>query len=122
MKARVPYFTNKQMKVAEQQLRMEYAKVAQKERDNVTRRIFKVLCVALHEEFGFGKGRLARTIGIMTDMLEQSHNDEVFWEHVDREVIDYLDIPFERDYTVNGEPISETELTEKAKEKGGRKR
>lgn len=122
MKARVPYFTNKQMKVAEQQLRMEYAKVAQKERDNVTRRIFKVLCVALHEEFGFGKGRLARTIGIMTDMLEQSHDDEVFWEHVDREVIDYLDIQFERDYTVNGEPISETELTEKAKEKGGRKR
>lgn len=121
MKARVPHFSNKQMKVAHQQLQNEYKKVAQQERDNVTRRIFKVLCVALHQEFGFGKGRLAKTIGTMTELLEQSRDDEVFWEHIDREVIDYLGIPFERDYTVNGEPYSASELDKKKERRGGHK-
>ena len=121
MKARRPYFSKNQMKVANQQLQAEYAKIAEKERSNVTRRIFKVMACALYEEFGFGKKRIARVINVMTKMLEESHNDEVFWEHRDKLVIDYLGIPFERDFTVRGQPYSESELAEK-NEKGGRKR
>ena len=32
-------------------------------------------------------------------LLEKEKTDEIFWEHLDRYVIDYLGIPFERDYS-----------------------
>ena len=120
MKAMLPVFSKKQMDAAHKKLQMEYAKVANEERKNVTRRIFKVMACALYEQFGFGKKRIAKVVRVMTEMLENSHNDGVFWEHVDKLVVDYLDIPFERDYTVKGQPYSESEL-EKKKQKGGHK-
>lgn len=120
MKAILPVFSKKQMEAAHKKLQIEYAKVADEERKNVTRRIFKIMACALYEEFGFGKKRIAKVVNVMTKMLEEAHNDEVFWEHRDKLVIDYLGIPFERDYTVKGQPYSESEL-EKKKQKGGHK-
>lgn len=110
MKARVPHFTAKQMKIATKELEREYEKVRDKERNDMTRRIIKVILYVLHERFGFGIHRLARAFNGFNEMFEESDHDEVFWEHVDRVVIDKLGIQFERDYTENGKVISESDL------------
>lgn len=47
------------------------------------------------------------------DSLPGVTEDEIFWEHIDREVIDYLGFPFERDYTDNGRVVSESDLLKK---------
>ena len=47
---------------------------------------------------------------VFTKMLEESSKDEVYWEHIDRVVVDKLGLPFERDYTNNGQVISESRL------------
>ena len=43
----------------------------------------------------------------MTEIIEHSDTDEVFWEHIDRVVIDKLKLEFDRrDYTDNGKVIN----------------
>ena len=62
----------------------EYAKEAftKQAQDNV-RRLFKLMCLSLHEEFGFGKDRCTRLIGRINDLAEEHEHDEVYWHHVD---------------------------------------
>lgn len=59
--------------------RAEFVKQAQ---DNV-RRIFKLMCLSLHEEFGFGKDRCTRLIQRINALAEEHEHDEVYWHHVD---------------------------------------
>lgn len=42
----------------------------------------------------------------MTNVINHSNEDEVFWEHIDRQVIDTLEIPLERDYTEKGKVVN----------------
>lgn len=43
----------------------------------------------------------------MTEIIEHSDTDEVFWEHIDRVVIDKLKLEFDkRDYTDNGKVVN----------------
>lgn len=67
----------------------------EEERHCMTRRVFKVLVYVLHNSFGFGVKRLNRTIDLMQELLDEM--DPVFWESLDKHVIDYLGIPFERE-------------------------
>lgn len=62
----------------------EYAKEAftKQAQDNV-RRLFKLMCLSLHEEFGFGKDRCTRLIGRINALAEEHEHDEVYWNHVD---------------------------------------
>lgn len=47
------------------------------------RRFFKLMCIALNEEFGFGARRLARLIVAFNELLDKSKKDTIFWYHVD---------------------------------------
>lgn len=62
----------------------EYAKEAftKQAQDNV-RRMFKLMCLSLHEEFGFGKDRCTRLIGRINSIAAEHEHDEVYWNHVD---------------------------------------
>lgn len=52
----------------------------------MTRRVFKLFCVALHNEFGFGLQRLSKLLLAVSKQIEKSKSDEVFWYHIDREL------------------------------------
>jgi len=74
-------------------------KAVQKEREKICRRFFKLSITVLHDEFMFGTERSARFINKVSELLLQTDEDEIFWEHIDQLVIDRLDLPFERDWT-----------------------
>lgn len=52
----------------------------------VMRRFFKLMCVSLSEDFGFGKERLMRVIDRISKVSAEHANDEIFWIHVDRRI------------------------------------
>ena len=85
----------------------EYSKVKSKENEDITRRIFKTMMFVLNQNFGFGHDRLNKALKEMTEVIKHSSEDEVFWEHLDRVVIDQLKLPFQRDYTEKGQVVNE---------------
>ncbi len=67
------------------------------------RRVFKLFCVALHDEYGFGKGRLSNVLGKVNTVCEEKKDDPVFWTHVDR-VIEQIGLDFTKEnYAAMGE-------------------
>ena len=77
---------------------------------DITRRVLKTIIYTLNTEYGYGIKRISRLFNSFTKMLENSNNDAVYWEHIDRVVVNKLGLPFERDYTNNGQVISESRL------------
>lgn len=108
MKARIPVKLKKEAMAEINRLAdREYQKVKDKEIADATRRIFKTMIFALYQDFGFGRDRCAKALKSMTEIIEHSDTDEVFWEHIDRIVIDKLKLEFEkRDYTDNGKVVN----------------
>lgn len=108
MKARIPVKLKKEAMAEINRLAdREYQKVKDKEINDLTRRIFKTIVFALHKDFGFGRDRCAKALKSMTKIIEHSDTDEVFWEHIDRVVIDKLKLEFDkRDYTDNGKVVN----------------
>lgn len=108
MKARIPVKLKKEAMAEINRLAdREYQKVKDKEIADATRRIFKTIVFALHKDFGFGRDRCAKALKSMTEIIEHSDTDEVFWEHMDRVVIDKLKLEFDkRDYTDNGKVVN----------------
>lgn len=108
MKARIPVKLKKEAMAEINRLAdREYQKVKDKEIADATRRIFKTIVFALHKDFGFGRDRCAKALKSMTEIVEHSDTDEVFWEHIDRVVIDKLKLEFDkRDYTDNGKVVN----------------
>ena len=98
MKARIPP-TNKQKKILEQQAKIVIQEEMEKQRDDFTRRLFKLMFYALNEKYHFGTHRLNELMREVTELLKESDTDEIFWEHIDRHIIDRLGLKFERDYT-----------------------
>lgn len=81
-----------------ERIREEVKEEFQKQSNNMTRRVFKLFCVALHQEFGFGKDRLNRTIAKVEEIGGEREQDEVFWAHIDKYITSLgLDFP-EEDY------------------------
>ena len=69
----------------------------------VTRRVFKLFCVALHDEYGFGKQRLSNVLSNVSTVCEEKKDDPVFWTHVDK-VIEQIGLEFQKeDYDMMGE-------------------
>lgn len=67
----------------------------------------KQCCMPCIKDFGFGRDRCAKALKSMTEIVEHSDTDEVFWEHIDRVVIDKLKLEFDkRDYTDNGKVVN----------------
>lgn len=108
MKARIPVKLKKEAMAEINRLAdREYQKVKDKEINDLTRRIFKTIVFALYKDFGFGRDRCAKALKSMTEIIEHSDTDEVFWEHIDRVVIDKLKLEFDRrDYTDNGKVVN----------------
>jgi hypothetical protein len=108
LKARIPVKLKREAMAEINRLAdREYQKVKDKEINDLTRRIFKTIVFALHKDFGFGRDRCAKALRSMTEIIEHSDTDEVFWEHIDRVVIDKLKLEFEkRDYTDNGKVVN----------------
>lgn len=55
-----------------------------KQHEGNVRRLLKLMCVCLNDEFGFGKDRLRRLLCIITAVADDHLDDEVYWEHMDR--------------------------------------
>ena len=115
MKARIPVKLKREAMAEINRLAdREYQKVKDKEINDLTRRIFKTIVFALHKDFGFGRDRCAKALKSMTEIIEHSDTDEVFWEHIDRVVIDKLKLEFDRrDYTDNGKVVNYDEESDK---------
>ena len=90
MKARMPMPT-KQKALIRQEIRRELDRQEQQR----VRREYKLLCVVLHELYGFGAGRLSAVLNRLSSLSAEHDADEIFWEHIDRVVIRELGIPFE---------------------------
>ena len=76
----------------------------QNEAVNMSRRLLKIVCVALNQRFGFGHDRLLRLLGEIDNLAEQQKEDLIFWYHMDKECIKCLKLPFEpEDYDKMGE-------------------
>lgn len=116
MKARIPMISESKKKKLRSEIKVEVDKawkqVEQEKEYDITRRVLKTIIYVLNTEYGYGIKRISRLFNSFTQMLENSKKDEVYWEHVDKVVIDFLKIPFERDYTDNGQVISESKLQE----------
>lgn len=96
MKARIPSsakITKKQMKAAENYSRQ----VMKADQERFLRRYFKLMCYVLNRDFGFGSKRCLSVIGGISRLSAEHDRDEIFWEHLDRVVIDEMKLDFERD-------------------------
>lgn len=68
----------------------------------LSRRHIKLFCVALNQEFGFGKKRLLRLVQAYGDLGAERKDDEVFWSHIDRKLEQMgLDFPKENYETMD---------------------
>lgn len=87
MKARMKpgsTLTNRQKEDLQEYIHIEVAKHLQTEREGATRRLFKLMAVALNELYGFG---MDRTLRLITDINERLEDDDpVFWTHIDQRV------------------------------------
>lgn len=92
MKARIPMVNNKQ-KAA---IRESVAAELQRQGQGNTRRIFKLLCAALHEEYGFGKIRCMRIVERISKVAAEHEHDEVYWTHVDM-LMEQLGLEFDKE-------------------------
>ena len=85
--------TSKQQKEA---IRNLVADELKRQRETGTRRMFKLICLSLNKEFGFGKDRLRR-LGAMVNRLTAEHeNDEIYWTHVDG-ALEQIGLKFENE-------------------------
>ena len=95
MKARVSIDKKTKQRINDE-VKAEYDRQGQ----DLSRRHIKLFCVALNQEFGFGKKRLLRLIQAYGDLGAERKDDEIFWYHIDRHLEQIgLDFPRE-DYEV----------------------
>ena len=88
MKARIP-LNNSLKRGIEREIR--------KEQNEATRRMIKVFLVTLNTNFNFGKKRLEKVMDDFYKLLLEGRKDEIFWEHIDRVLIDNLKLKLERE-------------------------
>ena len=92
MKARLPI--NNKMK---RQVRQEVSKEYERQGQATARRIFKLMCAVYNELYGHGKVRCMRAIERISWLSAKHKDDEVFWAHIDRVVIEQMGVEFERE-------------------------
>lgn len=107
MKCRVPYYrTANEKKAIRDEIMVEYRKIEAEKRREMAERCLKIFIYVLNRDWHFGKKRVNEFYKACGKLLEEAYNDEVFWEHVDKVVIDYLEIKeFRRDYTEKGKAV-----------------
>lgn len=81
----------------QKRIREEVKKEFQNQSSDMTRRVMKVFCIALNQEFGFGKERLMKLIAKVEEISTEREHDEVFWARVDRYVNEYIGMAFDKE-------------------------
>lgn len=81
----------------QERIRNEVKEEFTRQSNDMAQRVFKLFCVALHQEFGFGKYRLSRLLQAVNKLSTEREQDEIFWTHVDRIVIEYIGLDFPRE-------------------------
>ncbi|MFA5659128.1 MAG: hypothetical protein WC900_07575 [Oscillospiraceae bacterium] len=61
------------------------------------RRYFKIVFAMLHLDFGFGNERLNKALDGINRLSDEAKQDPIFWEHIDKLLIDQMKIDFERE-------------------------
>ena len=107
MKARIPFYrTAKEKRAIRDELINEYRKIENEKRREMAERCLKIFLYVLNRDHHFGKKRANEFYNACGNLLSKADEDEAFWEHIDRVVIDQLGITeFQRDYTVNGKAV-----------------
>ena len=99
MKARISLpnkVSKKQQEVAKRLVQEQF----RSEAEGHTRRLLKIVCIALNETEGFGQVRLGRFLDVVTKISNEHMDDEVFWTHVDKR-LEQMNMPFvPEDYSV----------------------
>lgn len=106
MKARIPPrpLTNKQRRACAEVVK----DLLEKQEFGRTHRTYKVFCYVLNRRFGFSKNRLNVMINEITELLKESETDEVFWEHLDRVIINEIGMDFKPEkLTIDGHFIDD---------------
>ena len=83
-------------KKEKERLRGEVGKELRKQSGDLTRRLFKLFCLALNQEYGFGRQRLLKATQTVNDLALNRETDEVFWKHVD-DRMEQLGLMFQRE-------------------------
>lgn len=89
MKARIPPIKrlNKHEKLKLAEVADKYVRARQ---GRIVHRVMKGFCYVLNREFGFGHDRLERLIDEVENLVNEHEVDELFWEHLDKVIIDEL--------------------------------
>lgn len=85
---------NNRVSLKQKQAIREYTYNQQRD---MMRRFFKLMCYVFNEEFGFGKSRLLKVVGKINELSTLHKEDEEFWYHLDKRIIEQMDIPFEKE-------------------------
>ena len=93
MKARLPALSKNHLK----QANAEIDKMIKDKHEQSIRRYMKIMCHVLNEHYGFGKHRLSKVISEIGKLSAEADTDEIYWEHIDRIVIDYMGLNFKRE-------------------------
>ena len=78
----------------QERIRNEVEAEFQKQSKDMANRFFKLFCVCLNQEFGFGKYRLSRVLQAVNNLSAEREQDEIFWSHIDRIVIEQIGLDF----------------------------
>ena len=92
MNARIS-FQNKMSKKQQEVAREAMQEQFRKEAEGHTRRLLKIVCIALNETEGFGKQRIARFMDAVTEISNEHMTDEIFWTHADKR-LQQMGVPF----------------------------
>lgn len=98
MRAHIP-LSGKMKKDALAEIKLQVVRERDKVTEQIVRRTLKLVLVELYDEFSFGNLRLNRVMKGVQNLTAEANEDEIFWEHIDRQLIDQLGLEFERDYT-----------------------
>lgn len=99
MNARIS-FQNKMSKKQQETVRELMQEQFRKEAEGHTRRLLKIVCIALNETEGFGKQRIGRFMDSVMKISDEHMTDIVFWTHADRR-LQQMGVPFmPEDYDV----------------------
>lgn len=92
MKARISL--NNRISAKQKQAVGEYVRNQQRD---MMRRFFKMMCFVLNENYGFGRERLLKVVDGVNKISELHMEDEEFWYHLDKRIIEQMNIPFEKE-------------------------
>lgn len=81
--------SKKQQEVARKLVKEQF----RNESEGHTRRLLKIVCIALNEKFLFGADRLSRFLDEVMTISDQHLTDEAFWVHADKR-LKQMNVPF----------------------------